>query len=140
MARDRVVVLAHRLLWCAMCVRYSGGMAMRFTATVKNHEVVIRGVDLRDGEVVDVTIESQDERDDYELSAEELREIELGEAEVAAGRTVDAHEAIAWIDKQAELRRQAREGSRPGNQPRSRRVGASRSGAKQATRRRPGSR
>jgi hypothetical protein len=111
-------------------------MAMRFTATVKNHEVVIRGLDLPDGAVVNVTIESQDERDWFEPSAEEIRAFERGEAALAAGQTVPAHEALAWINQQVELRRQARQQSAGKDRSRSRSVGASRSRAKQATRRR----
>ena len=58
---------------------------MVFTATVKKGAVVIRDVPLPDGEVVDVTIERQE--DEIELTKEEIRIFEEGEAAVARGET-----------------------------------------------------
>jgi len=75
---------------------------MRFTATVKNREVVIRGVDLPDGDEVDVTIEEAVGEDG--LTATERREIELGEAEVAAGKTRPLDEFLAELQQRRELR------------------------------------
>jgi hypothetical protein len=104
-------------------------MVMRFTATVKNREVVIRDVQLPDGEVVEVTVEPQ--ADEWEPTPEELREMELGDADVAAGRVMSIDEALAALKRSAELRRQRREQSRSQGRPRSRKVGTARSRAKQ---------
>jgi hypothetical protein len=60
-------------------------MTMVFTATVKKGAVVIRDVPLPDGEVVDVTIERQE--DEFELTPEEERIFEEGEAAIARGET-----------------------------------------------------
>ncbi len=100
---------------------------MRFTAAVKNGRVVVRDVPLADGEVVDITIERQD--DVYVLTEEEEREIELGEADAAAGRVRPAHEFLAELRARDTLRgadrgaRRARAGSRKdevgGTRPRS---------------------
>ena len=98
---------------------------MRFTATVKNREVVIRDVMLPDGDVVEVTIEKQ-LHDEWEPSPAELREIELGEADIAAGRVMTIDEFVASQKRSAELRRQDREARRRRGGTRSRKVGSAR--------------
>jgi hypothetical protein len=77
-------------------------MAMRFTATVKKHEVVIRDVPYQDGEVVEVTIEREGGL--YEPTLEEWREIELGEAEAAAGLGRPLDEFLAELRANEALR------------------------------------
>ena len=75
---------------------------MRFTATVKNREVVIRDVQLPDGELVDVTLESR--ADEWEPTPAELREMELGDADVAAGRVRPIGEVLERLRRAEELR------------------------------------
>jgi hypothetical protein len=108
-------------------------MVMRFTATVKNHEVVIRDVQLPDGEVVEVTVEPQP--DDWEPTPEEWREIELGDADVAAGRTVPIDEVLEKLRRAEELWYQTHGKSRPRNRSGNAKVAAPRTRTKPAARR-----
>jgi hypothetical protein len=85
---------------------------MRFTATVKNHELVIRDVQLPDGEVVEVTVEPRAD-DEWEPTPEQLREIELGDADVAAGRVRPIGEVLEKLRRAEELWYQ-RHGKSPG--------------------------
>lgn len=94
---------------------------MRFTATVKNREVVIRNVMLPDGDEVEVTIEKPES--DYEFTEEELRGIEEGEADIAAGRVMSIDELLASLKRSEELRRQQREKGRAGRRSRGGKVG-----------------
>ncbi|HEY5926565.1 MAG TPA: hypothetical protein VIV11_32985 [Kofleriaceae bacterium] len=110
-------------------------MAMRFTATVKNREVIVRDVPMHDGEIVEVTIVKP--ASGYEWTEEELREIELGEADIAAGRVMSIDEALASLKRSAELRRQRRAAGDSGSRSRGRKVGSPRTRAKPATRRAP---
>ena len=94
---------------------------MRFTATVKNREVVIRNVMLPDGDEVEVTIEQPG--GDFEFTEEELRGIEEGEADIAAGRVLTIDELMASLKRSSELRRQRREEGRARRRSRGGKVG-----------------
>jgi hypothetical protein len=128
-SRDRGVALAHALLSSAACVRYAGGMVMRFTATVKNHEVVIRDVQLPDGEVVEVTVEPRPQ-DEWEPTPAELRSIAAGDADVAAGRVMSIDELLTSLKRSDDLRRQRRERSTARDRTRGGKVGALRTRTK----------
>ena len=104
---------------------------MRFTATVKNREVVIRDVKLPDGEVVEVTVEPRAE-DDWEPTPAELRSIEAGEADIAAGRVMSIDELLASLKRSEDLRRQRRERSAARDRTRVGKVGAPRPRTKPA--------
>src|SRR5690606_6909270 len=88
--------LARRLLWCAPCLRYAGGMVLRFTAKVKKREVVVRGVDLPDGSTVDVTIDPHEE-DDFVLTPEDLAAIDESVREIRRGELVTGDELLASL-------------------------------------------
>jgi len=111
---------------------------MRFTATVKKHEVVIRDVPLADGEIVEVLIER--EKDVYVLTEEEEREIELGEAEHDAGLGRPLDEFLAELKARDALRDRNRTKRGASGRTRSAKVGAARSRSKPATRRARGGR
>lgn len=106
---------------------------MRFTATVKNGEVVIRNVRLPDGHTVDVTIEEHVDEDG--LTDQDWREIEQAEADVAAGKWRLVDDVLAEIRQRRDLRDQNLTAG--GSQARSRdhAVGAAGTGSKQARRR-----
>lgn len=106
---------------------------MVFTATVKKGAVVIRDVPLPDGEVVDVTIERQE--DEFELTAEEERMFEEAEAAMARGETGrPVSEWLAeWRAKDA-LRGQDPSRGRTRNRTGSPKLGTARPRAKPAPR------
>ena len=106
---------------------------MRFTATVKNREVVIRNVQLPDGELVQVTVESR--ADEWEPTPAELREMKLGDADVAAGRVRPISEVLEKLRRAEELRSTGRGQSGARNRSGKRKVGTARSGTRPAARR-----
>ena len=105
-------------------------MTMRFTATVKNREVVIRGVDLPDGDEVDVTIDEAADEDG--LTASDLRRIDRGLAQVAAGKVRPLDDLLIEIRQRRELRDRGQRRRRSNGQARGGAVGSSRPRTKQA--------
>lgn len=91
--------MARSLLMRAACLRYPGGMVLRFTTKVKKRSVVVRDVDLPDGAMVDVTIAPQEdeEDDDLDLTPEQWKEVRAAERQIARGEYVTGDELRAWL-------------------------------------------
>ncbi len=106
---------------------------MRFTATVKNGEVVIRDVQLPDGDTVDVTIEEHVDEDG--LTDQDWREIDQAREEMAAGKWRLLDDVLAEIRHSRELRDQNGQAGRSENRSRDEALGVARSRPKPAARR-----
>jgi hypothetical protein len=106
-------------------------MPMHFTATVKKGEVVIRDVPYADGDIVSVTIEPQ--LGEWEPTPEELKAIEEGEADIAAGRVRPINEFLEELRQLGHLRRENSGQNRARGRPRGSKVGASRPRTKSAS-------
>jgi hypothetical protein len=89
--------VARALLVRSACLRYPGGMVLRFTAKVRKREVVVRGVDLPDGATVDVTIDPQEEDDIHVLTPEDLASIKEADAEFRRGEYYRGEDYTAWL-------------------------------------------
>ena len=110
---------------------------MRFTATVKNNQVVIRDVPLADGEQVNVEIErSADKDDDFEIPPHVLRRIEASERELDAGLVVSANELFRSLGRPDLVRDYYDGAGQTSDRTRSRKLGSTRPRAKSAARRR----
>lgn len=71
---------------------------LKFTATVKKREVVVRGVDLPDGAQVDVTIDpAEPEPKDPELEALIEADCKQSEREFRRGEYYSGEDFTAWL-------------------------------------------
>jgi len=73
-------------------------MVLRFTATVKKREVLVRDIDLPDGATVDVTIEPQaEEWDDDDLPESVWEQVRASERAYRRGEYIAGDELRAWL-------------------------------------------